>query len=68
MFYIHIFILYIIKIYNLCSKLDFVWWLASLNKPSLISELAMRLSRAWLGSFPALAAECSLQVCAPSPF
>jgi hypothetical protein len=39
-FLVHIFfILYIIKIYNLCSKLDLVWWLVS-----LISELAMRLS------------------------
>jgi hypothetical protein len=34
------------KIYNLYSKLDLVWCLASLNdlEPNLISELAMRPS------------------------
>jgi hypothetical protein len=38
------------KSYNLCFKLDLVCWLVSLNEPktSLIFELAMRLSRAWL--------------------
>jgi hypothetical protein len=40
---VYVFILYIMKIYNLCSKWTLVWRLASLiePEPSLIFELAM---------------------------